>query len=56
LILYTFCGLLGLIAFLMSQTPTAIATRLGIFGIGFMIVCFAGMMWVRWRYQLRGEK
>ncbi len=55
LILYTFCVLLGTIAFLMSQTPPEIAGRLGAFGIGVMMVCFVGMMWVRRRYQLNGK-
>ncbi len=55
LILYVFCVLMGGIGFLMSQTPPDIAGRLGVFVLGWMAVCFGGMFWVRWHYQLNKE-
>jgi len=55
LTLYTFCGLMGLLAFLMSQTPPALAARLGAVGLGVMVVSYGGMMWIRWRIQLQGQ-
>jgi UDP-GlcNAc:undecaprenyl-phosphate GlcNAc-1-phosphate transferase len=48
-ILYAMCALFG--AFLVSAAPTYLAMRLGIFGIGTLLLLWACMWWIRARYQ-----
>jgi UDP-GlcNAc:undecaprenyl-phosphate/decaprenyl-phosphate GlcNAc-1-phosphate transferase len=50
-ILYGMCGLFGGIGFLVSAAPTASALWLGVFGLGTLVCLWAGMWWVRARYQ-----
>jgi UDP-GlcNAc:undecaprenyl-phosphate GlcNAc-1-phosphate transferase len=50
-ILYAMCALFGGIAFLVSAAPTYLAMRLGIFGIGTLLLLWACMWWIRARYQ-----
>lgn len=50
-ILYAMCVLFGGIGFLVSAAPAYLAFRLGVFGIGTLLVLWGAMWWVRMRYQ-----
>jgi UDP-GlcNAc:undecaprenyl-phosphate/decaprenyl-phosphate GlcNAc-1-phosphate transferase len=50
-ILYGMCILFGGIGFLVSATPPYLAFRLGVFGIGVLLMLWAAMWWLRARYQ-----
>ncbi len=51
-ILYGACGLFGLIALILSETPAHLAMRLGIASLVLLGLLFIVMMWIRRRYQV----
>ncbi len=51
-ILYGACLIFGTIGVLVSISPSEIAWRVGLAGLGFLGLCFVIMMWVRRKYQI----